>query len=261
MSPYHDEMNVGRRIAQRAGEVALDYKSKGIGFESKSDESPVTIADRECEKLIVAELQAAFPQDGLLGEEGALKESGNGRKWIIDPIDGTRDFIRGTRAWSVLIGLEERGHVVAGFAYFPAHGEMYFAAKGEGAWWVPSLEAEPQRMRISEISRLSEALVCFNGLSYAHRYPFAKHLTDWLSKTWTVRSMGGCLDAMLVSSGRADIWIETQAKPWDLAPLKIIAEEAGAVTFDFSGENTIYGGNFAITVPSLAEEVKRFLAS
>jgi fructose-1,6-bisphosphatase/inositol monophosphatase family enzyme len=73
--------------------------------------------------------------------------------------------------------------------------------------------------------------------------------------------MGGCVDAMLVSSGRADIWVETQAKPWDLAPLQIIAEEAGAVTFDFSGENTIYGGNFAITVPALADEVKRFLAS
>jgi histidinol phosphatase-like enzyme (inositol monophosphatase family) len=261
MNPYQNEINVGRRIAQRAGEVALDYKSKGIGFESKSDESPVTIADRECEKLIVAELQAAFPGDGLLGEEGAVKESTNGRKWIIDPIDGTRDFIRGTRAWSVLIGLEENGQVVAGFAYFPAHLEMYFASKGGGAWWIPAPEAEPQRIQISEITELSEALVCFNGLSYAHRYAFSKNLTGWLAGTWTVRSMGGCLDAMLVSRGSADIWIETQAKPWDLAPLKIIAEEAGAVTFDFAGEHTIYGGNFAITVPALAREVKRFLAS
>jgi histidinol-phosphatase len=261
MNPYQNELKIGRRIAESAGAVALDYKSKGIGFESKSDESPVTVADRECEKLIVAELQKAFPGDGLLGEEGALKESTNGRKWIIDPIDGTRDFIRGTRAWSVLIGLEQDGEVVAGFAYFPAHLEMYFAAKGAGAWWIPSPEAEAQRLQISAISKLSEALVCFNGLSYAHDYPFAKHLTDWLSKTWTVRSMGGCLDAMLVSSGRADVWVETRAKPWDLAPLKIIAEEAGAVTFDFAGENTIYGGNFAITVPALAEEVKRFLAS
>jgi histidinol-phosphatase len=261
LNPYQPELKIGRRIAESAGAVALDYKSKGIGFESKSDESPVTVADRECEKLIVAELQKAFPGDGLLGEEGALKESTNGRKWIIDPIDGTRDFIRGTRAWSVLIGLEQDGEVVAGFAYFPAHLEMYFAAKGAGAWWIPSPEAEAQRLQISAISKLSEALVCFNGLSYAHDYPFAKHLTDWLSKTWTVRSMGGCLDAMLVSSGRADVWVETRAKPWDLAPLKIIAEEAGAVTFDFAGENTIYGGNFAITVPALAEEVKRFLAS
>jgi histidinol phosphatase-like enzyme (inositol monophosphatase family) len=261
MHPYQNELNIGRRIAQQAGEVALDYKSRGIGYESKSDESPVTIADRECEKLIVAELTDAFPGDGLLGEEGAMRESTNGRKWIIDPIDGTRDFIRGTRAWSVLIGLEENGEVVAGFAYFPAYREMYFAAKGAGAWWAQRPDAAPERIAISQISKLSEALVCFNGLSYAHRYPFSKHLTDWLAGVWTVRSMGGCLDAMLISSGRADVWIETQAKPWDLAPLKIIAEEAGAVTFDFKGENTIYGGNFAITVPALAEEVKRFLAT
>ena len=261
MNHYEKELDAGRRIAESAGSVALDFKSKGIGFESKSDESPVTIADRECEKLIVAELQKAFPQDGLLGEEGALQASTSGRKWIIDPIDGTRDFIRGTGAWSVLIGLEEHGQIVAGFAYYPAHREMYFASKDGGAWRVPSPGAEPERIRVSGISKLSEALVCFNGLSYAHRYSFSKHLTDWLAETWTVRSMGGCVDARLVSSGRADIWIETQAKPWDLAPLKIIAEEAGAATFDFTGANTIYGGNFAIAVPPLAEEVKRFLAS
>ena len=82
----------------------------------------MTIADRACEKLIVEELQRAFPEDGLLGEEGASRESSNGRKWIIDPIDGTRDFIRGTRAWSVLIGLEEQGEMVAGFTYLPAKG-------------------------------------------------------------------------------------------------------------------------------------------
>ena len=77
---------------------------------------------------------------------------------------------------------------------------------------------------------------------------------------WTVRSTGGCLDAMLVASGKADAWIEAQAKPWDLAPLKIIAEEAGAVTFDFAGKDTIYGGNFVIAVPALADELRRFVS-
>jgi histidinol phosphatase-like enzyme (inositol monophosphatase family) len=256
---YERELEIGRVIARRAGDLALEYRSKGIGYESKSDDSPVTIADRECEKLIVEELTRSFPEDGLLGEEGALRESANGRKWIIDPIDGTRDFIRGTRAWSVLIGLEEHDRVAAGFAYFPSYGEMFSAGKGSGAWWANG-DAEPVRIQVSNIARLSDALVCFNGLSFAHRYPFSKDLVAWLAGTWTVRSMGGCLDAMLVASGRADLWIETQAKPWDLAPLKIIAEEAGAVTFDFEGRNTIYGGNFAIAVPPLAEELKRFLA-
>src|SRR5689334_19614261 len=120
---YQEELSIGADIARKAGELALKIREGNIGIESKSDESPVTVADRECEKLIVTELQRAFPEDGLLGEEGATRESKNGRKWIIDPIDGTRDFIRGTRAWSVLLGLEEHGRVVAGFAYFPATSE------------------------------------------------------------------------------------------------------------------------------------------
>ena len=92
-----------------------------------------------------------------------------------------------------------------------------------------------------------------------HRYPFAKELIQWLAEFWTVRSMGGCLDAMLVSTGRADAWIEAQAKPWDLAPLKIIAEEAGCSVFDFEGKDTIYGGNCVICVPALADEIRKFV--
>src|SRR5689334_2385794 len=127
---YEKELAAGVAIAKQAGDLALKIRQGNIGMEIKADESPVTIADRECEKLITAELQKAFPDDGLLGEEGAAREATNGRRWIIDPIDGTRDFIRGTRAWSVLIGLEENKEIVAGFAYFPSTGEMYSSARG-----------------------------------------------------------------------------------------------------------------------------------
>jgi histidinol phosphatase-like enzyme (inositol monophosphatase family) len=250
---YQHELTIGAEIARKAGELALKIREGNLGVESKSDESPVTIADRECEKLIVAELQRSFPEDGLLGEEGASRESSNGRRWIIDPIDGTRDFIRNTRAWSVLIGLEEKGQVVAGFAYFPSTGEMFSAAQGQGAF------RDGHRIQASGIQKKSEALLCCNGLGFMHRCPFAGELLQWLSEFWTVRSMGGCLDAMLVATGSADAWIEAQAKPWDLAPLKIIAEQAGCVTFDFEGIDTIYGGNYVICVPALADEIKRFV--
>jgi len=250
---YEAELAFGRELARRAGALALKYREGGIGHEVKEDESPVTVADKECEKLIVAAITERFPEDGVLGEEGATKESPNGRKWIVDPIDGTRDFIRGTRAWSVLIGLEEAGEVVAGFAYFPSTDELFSASKGGGAYW------NGERIAISNITARSQALICVNGFSYMRRFPFADNLLEFLETFWTVRSMGGCVDAMLVSSGRADVWLETQAKPWDLAPLKIIANEAGAVTFDFEGKDTIYGGTFVITVPALADEVKRFV--
>lgn len=253
MSNYEKELTFGRELARRAGALALKYREGGIGHEVKSDESPVTIADKECEKLIVAAIAESFPDDGILGEEGTTKDTANSRKWIVDPIDGTRDFIRGTRAWSVLIGLEEAGEVVAGFAYFPSTDELYSASKGGGAYW------NGDRIHVSTINARGQALICVNGFSYMRRFPFAENLLEFLETFWTVRSMGGCVDAMLVSSGRADVWLEAQAKPWDLAPLKIIANEAGAVTFDFEGKDTIYGGTFVITVPALAEEVKRFV--
>ena len=251
---YERELTIGAEIARKAGQLALKIREGDIAIESKADESPVTIADKACEKLIVQELLRAFPGDGLLGEEGADMPSANGRRWIIDPIDGTRDFIRGTGAWSVLMGMEENGEVVAGHAYFPATGEMYSAARGSGAW------RDGKRARASAVTTKSEALICCNGLGYMHRYPFAGDLVNWLADFWTVRSMGGCLDAMLLATGRADVWLEAQAKPWDLAPLKIIAEEAGLVTFDFTGKDTIYGGNYVITVPALKEEVLAFVS-
>lgn len=253
MSKYEKELAFGLDIARRAGDLALKYRQGGIGHQVKSDESPVTIADQECEKLIVSAIGKAFPADGIIGEEGAVKDTQNSRKWIVDPIDGTRDFIRGTRAWSVLIGLEEAGEIVAGFAYFPSTGEMFHASKGGGAFWNDA------RIHVSDISKRGQALLCVNGLGFMRQYEFAPQLLEFMETFWTVRSMGGCLDAMLVSTGRADVWLEAQAKPWDLAPLKIIAAEAGAVTFDFTGKDTIYGGNYVITVPALADEVKRFV--
>ncbi|HEY3836155.1 MAG TPA: inositol monophosphatase [Bryobacteraceae bacterium] len=253
MSAYEKELAVAQQLARQAGDFALQYRKGEIEIENKADESPVTVADKEGEKIIVAGLSEAFPEDGLLGEEGAVKDTPNGRKWIIDPIDGTRDFIRNTRAWSVLIGLEEKGACVAGVAYFPATSEMYYASKGGGAW------CNGQRLQAGNAKKPAEALLCVNGLSFLHRYPFAPDLLEFFSLFWTVRSTGGCLDAMLVASGKADAWIEAQAKPWDLAPLKIIVEEAGAVTFDFAGKDTIYGGNFVIAVPGLADQLRRFV--
>ena len=253
MSAYEKELAVAQELARQAGDFALQYRKGEIQIENKSDESPVTVADKEGEKIIVAGLTAEFPGDGLLGEEGAVKDTPNGRKWIIDPIDGTRDFIRNTRAWSVLIGLEENGECVAGIAYFPATGEMYSGSKGGGAW------CNGERLQVGKAQKPCEALLCVNGLSFLHRYPFANDLLSFFSAFWTVRSTGGCLDAMLVASGKADAWIEAQAQPWDLAPLKVIAEEAGAITFDFAGKSTIYGGNFIITVPALADDLRRFV--
>jgi len=253
MHDWTKELETGRIIAQQAGEIALRYFRTGLEFEAKADDSPVTRADRECERFIAGELERAFPGDGLLGEEGAEKASSSGRRWIIDPIDGTRDFVRGNPAWSVLIGLEADGEVAAGFAAMPALGELYSAVRGGGAF------VNGHAIRASSIDRVSQAVACFDSLTSAMRQPYAPGLLAWMGQFWAVRSMGGCMDALMVARGQAEIWIETAGKPWDFAPLKIIAEEAGARFFDQEGKATIYGGNCVICAPGLEEAVWRLL--
>src|SRR3954451_2771897 len=131
---FEHEIEVAKELAQEAGALALDYQRRGVTAETKADESPVTAADRACEKLIVERLAREFPDDGVIGEEGANREGRNGRKWIIDPIDGTRDFVRGIPLWAVLIGLEQEGEVVAAAAHSPGQGLLLSAGSGSGAW-------------------------------------------------------------------------------------------------------------------------------
>ena len=252
IASMHRELDVMRGIARQAGEIALRYWQQGIAFESKSDLSPVTQADRECEQSIVRALEEQFPDDGIMGEEGAMKSSRNGRRWIVDPIDGTRDFVRGNPVWGMLIGLEADGEVIAGCAYLPALGQMFFASRGGGAY----LNDRP--IRVSAVASPEDAVLCMDCFNRVTACAFGPRLLEWLKSFWAVRSMGGCLDAMMVARGQADLWIEPSAKPWDLAPLKIIAQEAGGRFFDFKGESTIYGGNCVICTPGLEKHARDF---
>ena len=255
MTTFSKELDLGLAIARRAGEAALRHWGKGVAFESKSDDSPVTIADREGEQLIARLVEEHFPADGLLGEEGASKSSANGRRWIVDPVDGTRDFVRGNPAWAVLIGFEAAGEVAAGFAFLPALNQMFYAARGSGAF----LNDSP--IHVSSVADPTQAVLCLNGFNGMLKFPFAARLLSWMEQFWAVRSMGGCLDAMMVARGQADLWIEPTAKPWDLAPLKIIGEEAGGRFFNFDGGSSIYGGNCVISTPGLASTARQLLVS
>jgi histidinol-phosphatase len=242
---YENERALAETIAREAGALALDFQRRGVAAEQKEDESPVTAADRACEKLIVEHILKAFPDDGLLGEEGSSRASHNGRKWIIDPIDGTRDYVRGIPLWAVLIGFEHDGEVVAGAAFSPGQNLLLSAAKGQGttANGVPA--------HVSTKATPEEAVLSFNGFNKVGVDPYAHALLPWVKKFWAVRGLGGSVDAMLVAQGKADVWIEPTAKPWDFAALKIVVEEAGGRFASLGGENTIYGGNAYACTPAL----------
>ncbi len=232
--------------------MALAYQRRGITAETKDDESPVTAADRACETLIVERIAREFPEDGVLGEEGTTRESRSGRKWIVDPIDGTRDFVRGIPLWAVLIGFEQNGEVVAGAAHCPGQQLLLSASKGGGTW------QDGKRLQVSKMTGPREAVLCFNGFNKQGVNGMAGIL-QWVEPFWAVRGLGGSVDAILVAQGRADVWIEPSAKPWDFAPLKIIVEEAGGRFAAFDGSNSIYKGNGYACTPGLEPYVRELL--
>jgi len=247
------EVELAKQLAQEAAELALDYQRRGLTPEAKADESPVTAADRACEKLIVDRILAKFPADGILGEEGSSRDSSNGRRWIVDPIDGTRDFVRGIPLWAVLIGLEDGGRVVAGAACSPGQRLLAWASKGDGTW------VNGSRVKVSAISDPEQAVICFNGFNKTTRPELGSGLLPWVQRFWAVRGLGGSVDALLVAQGKADLWIEPNAKPWDFAALKILVEEAGGRFASLDGEDTIYAGNGYACTPGLEAHIQEFL--
>ena len=250
--PFEMEIEVARRAAERAAEMALGYQKKGVRAETKPDDSPVTVADKECEKLIAAMLEETFPDDGILGEEGSRKESKTGRRWIIDPIDGTRDFLRGNPLWSVLIALEDRGETAVGVVHLPLMGATCWGSRGGGSY------RNDTRLRVSNIDRAGDAVVSMNSLNRIGEMQFSEGLIAWLDRFWAVRCLGGTPDAMMVAAGQMEVWIEPKVAPWDLAAAQVILEEAGAVFFDFKGERTIYGGNAIGCAPGLQAELRAY---
>lgn len=250
---FEKELQIAQHIAQEAGKLALENQARGFEVEDKPDDSPVTSADRANERLISQLLHEAFPDDGILGEEGAARESHSGRRWIIDPIDGTRSYVRRIATWGVMLALEADGEVVVGACHLPALGQLYSAAQGLGA------HCNGARIHCSQVETSDRAMLCLTGFDKVVRHRWSDRLLPWLTHFWSVRSMGGCMDAMCVASGRAEVWITMDAKCWDLAPLKVIGEQAGAVFFNLDGKSSIYGTNCVMCVPALEAEIRSFM--
>ena len=227
MSPDPD-LSLALELADAADAISLErFRSHDLVVETKPDLTPVTEVDRAVEEMIRERLAVARPDDGVLGEEyGTAGETR--RRWIVDPIDGTRNYARGLPVWSTLVALEEEGEIQVGVVAAPALGRRWWAAKGEGAF------ANGERIHVSAVGRVEDAILCFaleNGLP------------ELASRCWHARGFGDFWAHMLVAEGAADGAIDANGvSVWDLAAVRIVVEEAGGTFTDASGVARIDGG-------------------
>ncbi|MEC9486804.1 MAG: histidinol-phosphatase [Prosthecochloris sp.] len=223
-------------LARRAGELTMNYfGKKSLKIDEKRDDTPVTEADRRAEQLIREGIGARFPQDGIFGEEFEEKISGNARRWILDPIDGTRSFIHGVPLFGVMIALEVEHSMRAGVVHFPALGQTCYAEQGGGAF------LNDGAMSVSGITDLRDSTVTFTEKEYLLDPP-SDHPVDRLRhEAGLVRGWGDCYGHMLVASGRAEVAVDKEMSPWDCAAVIPIVTEAGGRCFDYKGRTTIYG--------------------
>jgi histidinol-phosphatase len=250
---YEHELQKALEITRQAGDLALQYSHRETPAEEKPDASPVTIADRECERLITGFLQENFPEDGILGEEGTFVRSRSGRRWFIDPIDGTRDFVRRNSFWSVQLALQTGNDVVLGIIHCPGCKETVYAAQGAGCFW------NNERVTSSDISSLDKSILMVSGFKAAWDLWPSEAVHRLTKECWTVRCYGGCYDIMMLARGKADIWLSGSGREWDYAPAQIIAGECGARFMTRDGAARIDARNCVICAPGLEKEIRSIL--
>jgi histidinol-phosphatase len=224
--------------ARAAGALALRYFRSDVRVMRKADQTPVTQADQEAEAAIVERLRPAFPDVGFLGEEFGAQGS-QSRRWIVDPIDGTKNFVRGIPYWATLIALEEEGEVTLGVVHSPATGELYWARRGQGAW------LDGAALRVSRVDRLADAMLVHSSLNLLRPLDDGRCWDGFVrlvERTDRQRGFGDYFGYTFVLRGQAEVMLEADVKPWDIAPFKVLFEEAGGRFTDFAGKPTIYSG-------------------
>jgi histidinol-phosphatase len=240
--------------ARQAGALALRYFDQGLAVEWKADRSPVTVADREAEDLLRTRLLGRwFPDDGFLGEEHGEQPGTTGFRWIIDPIDGTRNFVRGIPIWGTLIGLEYQGDPIAGVAEVPTLGQTYRALRGDGAY------RGERRIRVSDVGDLSEGLLFYSSVSWFVRAGKQTEFLELTARTQRQRGFGDFYGFVMVAQGSGELMVEHGVHSWDVAALMPILEEAGGRLTDWDGNRTIHRPDVIASNGRLHEAVRQVL--
>jgi len=243
-------LNFAIETAYQAGRLTLGYFLTDLKPDFKSDDSPVTIADREAEAFIRARLEKQFPAHAIIGEEYGEKAPDQiTHRWIIDPIDGTKSFVRGVPLYAVLLALEIEGQIEVGVVYFPALDEMLYAASGSGCFW----NGRPTRVRPTE--KLNRSVLSFTDPANFAEYGRSAAWERLKKASYYRVGWSDAYGHALVASGRIELMLDPVAESWDCGPFPVILREAGGYFGDWAGNETIYGREAMSTTRKLLPEV------
>ncbi|MBX9695803.1 MAG: histidinol-phosphatase [Cyanobacteria bacterium] len=254
-STFSQELVFALDLCERAGKTAITYFDQSIEMVRKSDDTPVTQADKVVERMLREAIGIRFPEDSILGEEEPEKVSASvgeepRRRWILDPIDGTFNFARGIPIFSVLLALEVGDDIAVGVVHNPANGDIFWAERGRGAF------KNGERIWVSEISEVNSALFTFGGPNRIKNSSLWGAFCQAIDDTYRQRGFGDYLGFAYVFEGKAEAHLEVGVHPWDLAPMKVIVEEAGGAFHDLHGGSSIAHGSCVITNSLLSDEFK-----
>ncbi len=264
MSDVNKRFELAKAIAIEAGKSTLDFFQQD-NFEviKKQDGSPLTLADQTAEKLLRAEIEKHFPDDGIVGEEFGVKESNSKCRWILDPIDGTKSFITGVPLYGTMVGVEVDGEATIGVCFFPGLDEGIFACTGGGAFAFQGSLEQCAEAKVSSKSDLSDCvMVTSNSATFAQREKDDSAVWSRLDEAvYFSRTWGDAYGYMLVATGRVEIMIDPILSIWDTAAVKPIIEEAGGKFTDWSGNVRIDAGEAVGTNSNIHAEVLRLINS
>ena len=258
MSPIAADITLALALADEADALTMDrFGALDLHIETKPDLTPVTDADRGAEEALRASLASSRPDDTVLGEEFGGTATFTGRQWVLDPIDGTKNFVRGVPVWATLIALLVDGVPQVGVVSAPALGRRWWAGAGEGAF--TSFGGTTRRIAVSGVGELSSASLSFSDLATGWEENRGKFL-ELIDAVWRVRGYGDFWSYCLVAEGSVDLAVEPEVKLWDLAPLDILVREAGGRFTNLAGADGPHGGSAVATNGRLHDAVLAALA-
>ncbi len=238
------DLELALRLADAADAISLPrFRAADLRVTRKPDRTPVTDADLATEEALREQITAERPDDAVLGEEGGGAVTVEGRSWVLDPIDGTKNFSRGMPVWATLIALVVDGSPAVGVASAPALGRRWWGARGLGAWTTDAPGAQPRRLAVSGVGAIGDAYLSTTDL---RTFAQQGRLDRWLAladAVWETRAFGDFWQHCLVAEGVVDVAVDAAASPWDLAALVPIVAEAGGRLTDLTGAATYAGGD------------------